>query len=394
MRLLYLLLCIWLIAPAALLADEPVELHFFWTSNCPHCQQARPFVAQLAEDYAWIKLHSYELTADPGHALLYQQMAAALGQQARSVPAFFICDQLYVGFDHAAGIGAQLRQALRACREGNAVQQPSGPELPVSIDPDRLSLPLFTLTLAALDAFNPCAFFVLLFLLSLMVNARNRGRMLLVGGVFVLVSGLLYFIFMAAWLELFLLVGAVSWVTLVAGLLALVMGSLNVKDYFLRRQGPSLSMTDSARNKLFGRMRQLLSGESLGMMLLGTLTLAVAANSYELLCTAGFPMVYTRVLTLQAGSDTAYYGYLLLYNLIYVTPLLLIVVLFTWTMGRRKLSEQEGKGLKLMSGLMMLLLGLLLLIAPETLNNLYTGILVLVLALVLTWLIRRVFPGG
>ncbi|MEO5342935.1 MAG: thioredoxin family protein [Gammaproteobacteria bacterium SHHR-1] len=369
--------------------DNRVELHFFWSSNCPHCQQAQPFVAQLERDYPWLRLRSYGLGDNPAHAQRYQRMAAALGETARSVPAFFICDRLYVGFDHADGVGAQLRQALLDCRAGLAPSGSEVPELPAGLDPQTLSLPLFTLTLAALDAFNPCAFFVLLFLLSLMVNARNRRRMLLIGGVFVLVSGLLYFLFMAAWLELFLLVGAVSWVTLAAGFLALLMGGLNIKDYFLFRQGPSLSLSDSARRRLFGRMRALLSGDNLGMMLLGTLTLALAANSYELLCTAGFPMVYTRVLTLQAGSDGAYYAYLLLYNLIYITPLLLIVLLFTLTMGRRKLSEQEGKGLKLLSGIMMTLLGLILLFWPEALNSLYTGVLLLLLALGLTWLMPR-----
>ncbi len=373
--------------------ESVVPLYFFWTASCPHCKQARPFVAQLAEEYPWLELRSYSLNADPEHVRRYQQMAAKLGQQARSVPAFFVCDQLIVGFDHAEGIGAQLRQALLDCRTGQPKMQLAGAALPAGIDPDQLSLPLFTLALAALDAFNPCAFFVLLFLLSLMVNAGSRARMLLVGGVFVMVSGALYFLFMAAWLELFLLVGAVSWVTLGAGLLALVLGGLNIKDYFLTRQGPSLSMSDTQRSKLFVRMRGLLSGEHLAMLLVGTLVLAVAANSYELLCTAGFPMVYTRVLTLQAGSETAYYGYLLLYNLVYITPLLLIVLVFTLTMGRRKLTEQEGKGLKLLSGLMMLCLGLVLLIAPDALNNLFTGLLVLLLALVLTWLVRRVFPA-
>ncbi len=387
--LLWFILCF---MPLPALAEEPgVDLHFFWTTGCPHCQQARPFIDTLAREYPWLRLHSFELTADPAHVRRYQQMASAQGEQARSVTPFFVCDQLFVGFDHAEGVGARVRQALLDCHRGESATTPGAQPLPGGIDPEQMSLPLFTLTLAALDAFNPCAFFVLLFLLSLMVNARRRGRMLLIGGVFVLVSGLLYFLFMAAWLELFLLVGSITWVTAIAGVLAVVMGGLNIKDYFLLRQGPSLSMSDTARQRLFGRMRLLLAGDNLGMLLLGTLTLAVAANSYELLCTAGFPMVYTRVLTLQAETDAVYYGYLLLYNLIYITPLLLIVLLFSLTMGRRKLTEQEGKGLKLLSGLMMFLLGLLLLLMPEALNSLYTGGALLLLAVVLTGLIHRVF---
>jgi thiol-disulfide isomerase/thioredoxin len=368
-----------------------VALHFFWSASCPHCLEARPFVEMLAEEFPWLRLHSLELSGHPAHVRRYQAMAAELGEQARSVPAFFVCGRLYLGFDSAGGMGAQLRQAALSCRhEGRAARQTGLDVLP-GLDASQMSLPLFTLAIAALDAFNPCAFFVLLFLLSLMVNARNRRRMLLIGGVFVLVSGLLYFVFMAAWLELFLWIGALSWVTRLAGLLAVTIGIVNIKDFFRFRQGPSLSLSERARGRLFVRMRGLLSSESLPMLLVGTVSLAVAANSYELLCTAGFPMVYTRVLTLQAGSDTHYYLYLLLYNLVYVLPLLAIVLLFSFTMGRRKLSEREGQSLKLLAGIMMALLGLLLLLLPAALNSLYAGVGLLLVSLTATWLLRRRF---
>ena len=116
-------------------------------------------------------------------------------------------------------------------------------------------------------------------------------------------------------------------------------------------------------------------------MLIGTVLLALVANSYELLCTAGFPMVYTRILTLNELSLGDYYLYLAAYNLIYITPLAVIVIVFALTLGTRKLSEREGRRLKLVSGLMMLGLGLLLLFAPTLLNNVLVAIGLLVLAL-------------
>jgi hypothetical protein len=120
------------------------------------------------------------------------------------------------------------------------------------------------------------------------------------------------------------------------------------------------------------------------MMLAATAVLAIAANSYELLCTAGFPMVYTRVLTLNALSSQQYYLYLALYNFIYIVPLLLIVAIFTWTLGNKKLSEREGRLLKLLSGNMMLGLGLLLFFAPQLLSNMLASILVMVVAVAIT----------
>jgi hypothetical protein len=139
-------------------------------------------------------------------------------------------------------------------------------------------------------------------------------------------------------------------------------------------------------------MRGLLSADNLGAMMIGTVTLALAANSYELLCTAGFPMVFTRVLTLNDLSPAAHYGYLALYNLIYVLPLLAIVLVFTFTLGARKLSEAQGRILKLLSGLMMLGLGAVMLVSPDLLSNPLVGATLLGAALVLTGGIASLRP--
>jgi uncharacterized membrane protein len=221
----------------------------------------------------------------------------------------------------------------------------------------------------AVFRFNPCVFFVLLFLLSMLAHLRCRSRMLVIGGVFVLVSGGMYFAFMAAWLNLFQLVGHLAWVTLAAGALAVFLGLVNVKDFFLFGRGLTLSIPESRKPNLFRRVRAILDAESLPAMLAATLLLAIAANFYELLCTAGFPMLYTRLLTLAEPSTAARYGYLAAYNLIYVLPLALIVAVFVRTLGSRKLTEREGRLLKLLSGLMMLQLGALLLLAPHLLTG-------------------------
>lgn len=232
------------------------------------------------------------------------------------------------------------------------------------MDTASLSLPVLTLVLAGLDAFNPCAFFVLLFLLSMMAHQKSRKRMLLIGGIFVLISGVMYFAFMAAWLNVFQLFGHLAWVTMAAGALAVFVGTVNIKDFFLFEKGITLSIPESKKPDIFRRARIILNAENLTAMLAATIFLAIAANFYGLLCTAGFPMVYTRMLTLADISPAERYGYLAAYNLVYVLPLALIVAVFARTLGARKLTEREGRLLKLMSGLMMLGLGSLLLLSP------------------------------
>lgn len=382
-----------------------VQLYFFWSARCPHCREALPFIESLKREWPWIRVHSYELTSDRAHVARYVEMAAELGEEARSVPAFLVCGRMLSGYDGPGGMGRQILDLAARCRPQQerpggtgtaqagertgvppphpAVAGPGAGENPLRVPllgevaPGELSLPVFTLVIAGLDAFNPCAFFVLLFLLSLMVHARSRARMLLIGGTFVFFSGLIYFLFMAAWLNLFLVVGGAPMVTLLAGAVAVLIGTLNTKDFFQFRRGPTLSIPEAAKPGLFRRMRGLLAADNLATMLVGTVTLAVAANSYELLCTAGFPMVYTRVLTLSELDGLGYYGYLLLYNLVYVLPLLIIVGIFTATLGAHKLTERQGRVLKLLSGLMMLGLGILLLVAPGLLSRLWVGVALL-----------------
>lgn len=370
-----------------------VNLYFFWSARCPHCLEARPVVERMADELPWLSLQSRELTAHPEYLGEYAAMARIFGQEARSVPAFFYCDRMTVGFDSEAGMGAKIRRELEQCRqqlrEGLLPGLKPGTEnieIPLlgTFSAGKQSLLLVTLVIAGLDAFNPCAFFVLLFLLSLLIHTRSRRRMLFIGGVFILFSGLIYFLFMAAWLNLFLIVGMQRLFTAAAGMVAVAMALINIKDFFLPGYGPTLSIADTKKPGLFQRMRGLLQTGNLPALTLGTITLAVAANSYELLCTSGLPMVYSRILTLESLPSGTYYLYLLLYNVIYVVPLLLILLLFTFSLGQRKLKAEEGRLLKLLSGIMMLELGLGLLLLPELLGSVGAVVAAMLAAVLLT----------
>lgn len=388
--------------------DVKVHLYFFWSETCPHCREAHPLIDALSEEYPWLVLHSHELSRNPGAGEMYARMAGSLGQQAQYVPGFLFCGQMITGYDRAETTGAELKQALVQCHDfaqerlvssaapvaaaaatgdmtaaGGAAPALALPLLG-ALNAEALSLPLLTVVIAGMDAFNPCAFFVLMFLLSMMVHARDRKRMFIIGATFVFFSALIYFIFMAAWLNVFMWMGEIKLITLAAGLIAILIAAINIKDYFWFKQGVSLTIPERAKPGLYQRSRNLLKASSMPAMLVGTAVLAVAANSYELLCTAGFPMVYTRILTLESLPTSTFYAYLAAYNLVYVIPLFLIVVGFTITFGARKLSENEGRILKLLSGTMMLFLGALLVAAPERLSELTTAGLLLMAAILLT----------
>jgi hypothetical protein len=232
---------------------------------------------------------------------------------------------------------------------------------------NKLGLPAFTLAVGLVDGFNPCAMWVLLFLLALLVNVKSRARMLAIAGTFVIVSGLAYFAFMAAWLNVFQLIGLSRGVQITLGVIALVIGAVNVKDFFAFAKGISFSIPEKAKPGIYARVRGIVRAEKLWAALIGATVLAVLINVVELVCTAGLPALYTQVLVQQGVSTGARYGYLALYNFAYMFDDSIMVGIAVVTLGKRKLQERGGRWLKLLSGVVILCLGLLLILAPQAL---------------------------
>jgi hypothetical protein len=368
-----------------------IHLYLFYSQTCSHCDKAMTFVNGLERKRPWLTVTRYEVTTYPQNMEYYRQMARSIGQIAGQAPAFFHCKQLDIGYIADETTGDRLEKSLIRCRDAlqkqvDAAEEKKKKPAPAALlfrgameEPDEeLKLELPPPEPPKVDvpgwgqvSTEDMSLPVLMALLSLILHSGSRGRMILVGGVFVAISGIVYFLFMAAWLNLFFLVGHLRWITVVAGLVAVAVAVINIKDFFwFKGGGVTLSIPESAKPGLYQRMNLLIREGSLWPLLAGAAALAFATNMYELLCTSGLPLVYTRVLTLRDMPPPAFYGYLALYNVVYVLPLFLIVVGFALTLSNHKLTEYQGRVLKLLSGMMMLALGALLILRPDALNTL------------------------
>jgi hypothetical protein len=405
--LLVLSLIILFVAPHGVVASEQhqnrtaqVRLYLFWGRGCPHCSEEIEFLKTLKQKYPTLEVKDYEVWYDKQNASLFDRIIRAAGGQSVGVPGTVIGSRVFIGFN--VQTARAIEDTIVLCRQRGCPdameliarppadlprEEPKAVALPLfgEVDPTKMSLPLFTMIIGGLDSFNPCAFFVLLFLLSLLIHVHSRKKMLIIGGIFVLFSSIIYYIFMAAWLNIFLIIGQLTAITFTAGLIALATAAINIKDFFFFHTGISLVIPEQAKPRLFERMRNLLRSPSFAAMAAGTIVLAITANAYELLCTAGFPMIYTRVLTLHKLTTAQYYLFLVLYNVVYVLPLAAIVAVITVTLGARKLTEWQGRKLKLVSGLMMLSLGMVLIINPALLNNVFAAVALLGAVLIVSW---------
>lgn len=390
------LLAAWLsLAPASPLlpADTPgsppprVLLEVFTRDGCPHCAAAKEYLAVLQRERPHLLIVWRDVGRDPDASARLRQLAVEHGATAVGVPAFLLKGELLIGFRDGDTTGARLKELIDRGTPSSPAVPPAacGPEIEQPCEPAAandgidvpwlghlsvrdLGLPLFTVAIGLLDGFNPCAMWVLLFLLSLLVNLQSRAKMAAIAGTFIAVSGLAYFSFMAAWLNVFLLVGFSRPVQVLLGLVAVVVGSLNVKEFFAWGIGPFVGIPERAKPGLYQRVRRIVYAERLLPALIGATVLALLVNVVELLCTAGLPALYTHILTMQPLTPAGYYGYLALYNLAYMFDDSVMVGAAIVLLNRRKLQEREGRWLKLVSGLVMTLLGLLLLIKPDWLG--------------------------
>lgn len=365
-------------------AADTVDVEVFTREGCPRCAAARAFLDQLAQERPGLRVRYLDVVRQRQALERLTALSAARGG-VPGVPSFLIGGRLLVGFDREETTGRTLRALIEGTGAAPGPQAeaalcapeapeacPSEPADPGSVEAPllgrisarSLGLPVFTLALGLVDGFNPCAMWVLLFLLSLLVNLRSRARMVAVAGTFVAVSGLFYFLFMAAWLNVFLLVGLSRGAQVTLGLLAIAIGAVNVKDFAALGRGISLSIPESARPGIYARVRRLLQAPTAWQAVGGAVALAVMVNTVEALCTAGLPVAYTSVLASHHLPAWRHYAYLALYNVAYVADDTLMLAVAVITLRQTKLQERGGRALKLLSGLAMLGLGAVLLLAP------------------------------
>jgi len=231
-----------------------------------------------------------------------------------------------------------------------------------------LPLPIFTFFIAFVDGFNPCNLFVLTFLLALLTSAsHSKTRIYVVGFTFVFMVFLIYLLFMAAWLNIFKYIGFIDPLRIGIAMLALIAGLINCKELLFFRKGITLMVQDKYKGPLVRRiehMQEVIKNGAMPVLISSSIALAAFASLVELPCTAGFPIIYTGILSAKSLGGITYYSYLALYNLIYVTPLAVIIGIFGYTFEGKKINPRQMGIIKFIGGLIMILLGIILLVNP------------------------------
>jgi glutaredoxin len=392
--------------------NSQVNMYFFWGDGCPHCASAKPVLRAIAEGNSGITLYEFEVYQSEENLNLFYQIAEAYGTVPQAVPTVFIGERYWIGYseDIKVEIESYLNQCLaNGCKDlaegivdGESALPTAIPETvtetptevpatPANTPPaaenveyeNLITLPLFgtinlskqsmlisTLLISFVDGFNPCSIWVLSMLLAVTLNTRSRKKVLIIGFVFIFVTGLIYALFIAGLFTVLRVVRFVGWVQLIVALVALAFALINIKDYFWYKEGVSLTIKDEKKPGIYKGIRRVVRAEdSIWTMVGATIILAAGVSLVEFSCTAGFPVLWTNLLNSQNVTGAAFLGLLLVYMFIYQIDELGIFLVSVFTLRKTRLEEKHGRLLKLLGGSLMLALALVMLIDPTIMNE-------------------------
>lgn len=393
-KLLFIFLILGLALSNATWAQDKIEINFFFSETCPHCAQEKEFLEKLEQKYPEIELQELKLPEAQNIELLrklYDQHQIPSEMQGL-VPISFIGNRYFIGYGGDEKTGQIIEDYIIELVEAvgpsdNEHQPPSWPATPIDLD-RKIKIPIIgeitlstlsplslAVALGALDGFNACAMVALGFLLAILVSTGVREKVLWIGGTFILVSGIVYFLFISTWFNLFLVLEQIKFITSLVGAIVILLAIFLLKDYFEGiicklceiRPGKQGFFTKLQKH-LFRRMEKTIKSEApLSLILLGVAGVAAGVNMVELVCSFGFPLAFTKILASFQLSNLSYYSYLLVYILFYMLDDFLIFIFAVYTLRITQISQKYLKVITLISGILLLLLGLIILIKPEIL---------------------------
>ncbi len=374
------------------LAAENVSIYFFWGQGCPHCEHEKEFLNELKTKYPQIQVRDFEVWRSSENRQILINIGKELGVEITGVPFTLIGDKHFVGWYDEFSTGRAIEEAaLEAINKGcfdvaarvidprkdlpenNSCGQNENKEIPEKINVPFLgqinvgdfSLPAIAVILGAIDGFNPCAMWTLLFLISLLLGMKDRKRMWILGCAFIIASSFVYFLFMAAWLNLLLFIGFILWVRLAVGGVAVFGGIYNLKAYFSKKPEVCSNAADPKRKKIFERLKNITLRNNFYLALGGVVLLAFMVNLVELMCSAGLPVIFVQILSMSDLSSWQYYLYIALYILVFMADDLFVFFAAMITFKMAGITSKYQRASHLIGGILMLAIGVLLIFKRE-----------------------------
>ncbi len=373
-------------------AEEKVKLYLFHNYDCPHCAEEKVYLNELEQEYDNLEIIMYEVKKDEQNRELLKDFLNENDWDIRGVPLTVIGTNYFVGYND--DIGIKIRCAINYYSENehrDLVGEFLGTsevredlvdnfdpnsckfKIPIigEVNPKNISLPLASVVIGLVDGFNPCAMWVLIFLISLMIGMKNRKRMWCLGIAFLLTSAIVYFAFMMAWINVAGMFTSSKIIEILVAIVALLGGGINlyhfIKEVKAKNVGCSVT-NDGKKKKIMLQAKQIVTENSFLLALGGVILLAFSVNIIELACSAGLPILFAQILAMNDLSSAQVLFYNILYIFFFLLDDLIVFIIAMTTMKLTGISNKYNKYAHLIGGLIMVVIGILMIFFPNLLK--------------------------
>lgn len=379
-----------LFIPFVVSADEKtLRVYLFHQESCPHCKKEIQYLEELKNEYSNLDVVTYEVSQNVMNYNFMNRVIEKTGIVTNGqVPFTIIGTDYYIGFeDHvkksikdsidkflndknSIDVIAKVKNGEDVSNIKYNVDPKSTKVIPIlgEIDAKKVSLPLVAIVIGAVDGFNPCAMWVLLFLIGMLFHMKDKKKMWILGITFLLTSAVMYLLIMAAWLKVALSFMTVVWLRIFIAIVALVAGLVNLNSYIKekKRKDDGCEIVDEKkRKKMFTKIKKITSEKKFILAIFGIMALAISVNLVELACSAGLPLIFTQILALNDLSTFEYVIYMLIYILFFLIDDIVVFVIAMLTLNIKGISSKYGKYSHLIGGIIMILIGILMIFKPE-----------------------------
>lgn len=376
--------------------DNLVNIYLFYSDTCPHCAEEEKLLDELEDKYKNIKIYRYEI-GNQENSILLDEVAGLFDTTVTGVPFTVIGGKVYKGFSYENSkakfmgtieyyseygykdivgeyIGGVELPSYSLPEEtpdiGEYIEDYNNYKIEVPlfgvVETKNLTLPVIAILIGLVDGFNPCAMWVLLFLISMLIGMKDKRKMIALGTAFLVTSAFIYLLFMVAWLNVATLLLSVNYVRIGIGVVAIIGAVFNLFGYFRHRKETGCNVVnDKKRNKIFDRIKKFTHEENFFLALVGVMALAISVNIVELACSAGLPVMFTQILSMNNLTVVQEVMYIALYMFFFLIDDLIVFIVAVKTMEVTGVSTKYGKLSKLIGGVLLLLIGILMIFKPE-----------------------------
>ena len=394
----YILISLILLIPISVQAKTKYNIYLFYGDTCPHCADEEKFFDDYLNENDDINLVKYEVWNSSENRELMVKVQDEINNHSSGVPYLVIGEKAIVGYLNGTtdkqiekeidkyrstnkpvdvikminnGEHLEKEQAKEEKKEENKEKPTKEFDLPIlgKVNAKTVSLPLISVVLGFVDGFNPCAMWILLFLITLLISNKNKKKMIILGLTFILVSGLTYLCFMLTWLNLATFLNQIKIIRFIIATVALVAGFINLENFYksTKKEDGCEVVKPTRRKKIIETIKKIVNEKSFILALSGIIVLAFSVNLIEMMCSVGLPLIFTQILSMNELSMFEYGLYMFLYILFFLIDDIVIFLIAIISFKITGISTKLTKYSHLIAGIILLLIGLIMILKPSLL---------------------------